>query len=40
MKDELDEKIITQFAALRPKKYSYLIDKMMKKNQKAQKGVS
>ena len=26
MRDELDEKIITEFAALRPKTYSYLTD--------------
>ena len=26
MKDELNEKIITQFVALRPKTYSYLMD--------------
>ena len=26
MRDELDEKIITKFAALRPKAYSYLTD--------------
>ena len=41
MKDELRGKIMTKFAGLREKTYSYLIDAVVKiEKQKAQKSVS
>ena len=42
MKDKLDAKILTEFAALRPKSYSCLVDDNdeNKKKQKTQESVS
>ena len=41
MKDELGGTIMTEYAALRPKKYSYLtVDNDENKKQKAQESVS